>query len=93
MDKFGIFKLLNSFLQKNSKSNDEKNANEDNLANTITNIFSSLGGEKKNGFSSQKGETPIKKQVETRPLQAGMLATMNSHDAFVKRVKEKNLSK
>ncbi len=82
MDKFGIFKLINSFfsfysnVQKENSNNDKKG----NL-DPLTNILSSL--EAKNDAPKDKTPTPV-------PLQAQMLSTMRSHDDFVKRVKNNN---
>ena len=93
MDKFGIFNLLNSFFPLNSQKNENStvNSNASGLANSL---ISSLG---KNLFSStsmQNGEqaktNENQKQTVPLPLQKNMLLTINSHDEFVKRVKEKN---
>lgn len=94
MDKFGIFNLLNSFFplnaQNSEQSSDLKSTN--GLAN---NLISSLG---KSLFSqtntAQAGTTSLQKEskqvLSPHPLQKGMLSTINSHDEFVKRVKEKH---
>ena len=96
MDKFGIFKLLNSFLNlyeqnKSSSGNSSEN-------NVLSNLLSSLAPqnnlEKPNNFkpvekmSSTATNTSTKKSLP--PLQNSMLATMTSHDEFVKRVKQKS---
>lgn len=80
MDNFGIFKLLTSafdFYQKNSSKLNNQNS-------------------QKNTTISNENETqaPIKSEVArnvyAKPLQEGMIKTMNSHQAFINRVKEKN---
>ena len=86
MDKFGIFKLLNSFLSKNSQGETKETASSDNIADTIGSIFSSLSSAKNNAQTTPK-ETPAPKNP---PLQFSMLSTLNNHDAFIKRVKERN---
>lgn len=79
MDKFGIFKLLNSFFSFYSNAQKENsNSDKKEELTPLTNILSSL--EKKNS-------PPIEKPVTPAPLQAQMLSTMRSHDEFVKRVK------
>ena len=82
MDKFGIFKLLGSFMDIYNKS--KKNDGSAEIKNTNSaaeNIFSSL-------FNAGQKTDPIKKERVPDPLQSGMLATMRSHDEFVRRVKE-----
>ena len=86
MDKFGIFKLLNSFLSKNSQSETKDTSSSDNIADTIGSIFSSLSSQQNNVQTTQK-ETPA---LKNPPLQSSMLSTLNNHDAFIKRVKERN---
>lgn len=94
MDKFGIFNLLNSFFPLNSQSGEQSDANKSNsgLASTL---ISSLG---KNLF--QPKEVPLNSEQNSikvgpaqstpMPLQKNMILTINSHDEFVKRVKEKH---
>lgn len=88
MDKFGVFNILNSLFSltgqsEPSKTNEKKPFTLDNLLSTIT----------ENLNKNSKPEV-AKKQDENKkvfaPLQTSMLSTMHSHDAFVKRVKEKN---
>lgn len=92
MDKFGIFKLLNSFLSPsaNNKTDGEKenSANGDILKSLISSLSSNN--------SDKKDTAPVAPKPPTKPtvpLQSGMLYTMNSHDEFIKRVKQKHLQK
>ena len=97
MDKFGIFKLLNSFLtflgQKQSDStqnsawqNDKQTSNS-NTSDVVSNLIKSLS----NNSQPQQQPTSETKNVKTiAPLQVNMLKTMNSHDEFIRRVKQKN---
>ncbi len=100
MDKFGIFNLLNSFLNFSNSTGTEKetsptpqNAQKSgNILSTLTELLN------KNalGNSSQNTPAPAKNiQAETPPLplQSQMISTMNSHDDFIKRVKDKNARK
>jgi hypothetical protein len=82
LDKFGIFKLLNSFFSFYSNAQKE-NSNSDKKENLapLTNILSSL---------ETKNTPPKEKPLPPAPLQAQMLSTMRSHDDFVKRVKNNN---
>ncbi len=68
MDKFGIFNLLSSFL--------DKNQHPENAVQPENPLH--------------RTETSTPKPIPVIPLQSNMLNTMNSHDLFVKRVKEKN---
>ena len=81
MDKFGIFNLLNSLLSKNSSEisdNSQQNSG-------VENFLSSLISPKK-----QPEKSNATKISPPSPLQSSMLGTISSHDAFIKRVKEKN---
>ena len=86
MDKFGIFKLLNSFLSKNSQGETKDTSSSDGFNDAIGNLFSSLSTNKTNA------PTELKQPPATKapPLQSSMLSTLNNHDAFIKRVKERN---
>ena len=86
MDKFGIFKLLNSFFNfyEQSKENPTNNP----TPFSVENLFSSLK-------ETQQTPTENSQVVEINkpplaPLQSSMLYTMSSHDEFVKRVKERH---
>ncbi len=81
MDKFGIFKLLNSFLGSGKDQNSFSSTNgSDFLTSALNNIIP-------NQQPNNNPPTPIKTE---KPLQSNMLFTMRSHDEFVKRVKQKN---
>ena len=88
MDKFGIFKLLNSFLDAYQKPADKENVSNDKppTDNSVLSAFSNL---LKPTPAPQKQSKPLSQS----PLQQNMVATMISHDEFVKRVKEKNTQK
>ena len=103
MDKFGIFKLLNSFFQLNGQQKEQNTPESKQNGTSIGDILSALNS----GFSSLKNTsspTPPnnteKQTVKTNvnktnnnshpPLQASMLSVMNSHDDFIKRVKQKH---
>ncbi|MBE7089287.1 MAG: hypothetical protein E7362_00615 [Clostridiales bacterium] len=98
MDKFGIFKLLSSFMDfysknKNTNSNTENSNSSPSL--NLSNVLSSLFG-KDNSQSQplENSQVPQKQKTSTQevtakpPLQNKMLAVMTSHDNFVKRVKK-----
>ena len=83
MDKFGIFKLLNSFF-------DYYKENKKDLPENINAIF--------NGLTGKPEEKPVDKntkapEIKPMPLQHKMLSTIKSHDELVKRVLEKQKSK
>lgn len=87
MDKFGIFKLLNGFLdayknfQPKTTSSSQENEQSINDKNPLSSLFSQTAEEK---------PKPLKTTPKTTPLQNDMLSTINNHDLLVKRVKEKN---
>ena len=99
MDKFGVFNLLNSFLNFSNSNKENFNSAPDkdnadgvkNILSTITDILN------KNAGKNNAPSTPTPQKMATTntppiPLQSKMLSTMNSHDDFIKRVKEKNKS-
>lgn len=79
MDKFGVFNLLNSLLTFYEK---KKNENPVDVADKSENGEQNLRSE---------NSLPSDKKISA-PLQKNMLGTLSSHDAFIKRVKERNLS-
>ena len=82
MDKFGIFKLINSFLSFYSNAQKENfNGDKKETLAPLNTLFSSL---------EQKNTPPKEKPLSKAPLQAQMLSTMRTHDDFVKRVKNNN---
>ncbi len=95
MDKFGIFKLLNSFLSQNGQNNTSQTENPlgaQNNENPLATLLNSLTKGTKSSADNISPPAP-KTQNDNKtfaPLQSAMLSTMNSHDQFVKRVKEKN---
>ena len=94
MDKFGIFKLLNSFLGQDGNSPSQSGTENSSFNNGVTDLLSSFlkGGIKENSSSNPEKAAPKKPTPDRAfaPLQRSMLSTMNSHDEFIKRVKEKN---
>ena len=94
MDKFGIFKLLNSFLnfcQQNKgdlAQNSVQNKEQFNLANLVNSLTKNSTESGKKEVKTSPSTPPLINQ--TAPLQQSMLSTMTSHEQFVKRVKEKN---
>lgn len=90
MDKFGVFNLLNSFLNMNKQTADAVKNNDD-ASSPLNNLLSALTSGLKNSPAPQKNTATAKpNNISTAPLQSSMLNTMTSHDEFVKRVKEKN---
>ena len=98
MDKFGFFKLLNSFLTPSAQQNAENDGKSDSKIDGKTDLLSSLLNSLSEQYSKKEPDfnsKPSAPQVPVQPtpqppLQAGMLKTMNSHDDFIKRVKSKN---
>ena len=86
MDKFGIFKLLGSFMDyfgKVKPNNDTQNPSEN--KNVLDNLLGIFNKQNNTPSPSENKKIPVAK-----PLQSSMLSTMNNHDNFVKRVKAKN---
>lgn len=82
MDKFGIFNLLNSFLsvyQNNKTACPDVNAHTPNASEAAAPV-------------PRPAETAksVPPRANVPPLQASMLNVLSSHDAFVRRVREKN---
>ena len=79
MDNFGIFKLLGSLYDYLRNQTPQNNA---------------ASFDARPLFSSQKQNadppSPAEVKAALPPLQNSMLSVMSSHDAFVKRVKDKN---
>ena len=88
MDKFGIFNLLNSFFpltsQKNTGGNNTSPISNDLLSNLLTSFSKNV--ENKKSEENKKENSVVS---PPHPLQEQMLLTVSKHDAFVKRVKEK----
>ena len=96
MDKFGIFKLLNSFFNLNATDNadaseqnqNDSSVNDFNLSNFL-NAFSTAN-DKSEPHTDAKQTASKPKDKRLPPLQSSMLKTMTSHDEFVARVKKNN---
>lgn len=88
MDNFGIFKLITSFSDFLTK-NKQPDANESFGEKPI---FQTLKQAQNRNSDADKpvSSTPAEIRASLPPLKNSMLSTMSSHDAFVKRVKEKN---
>lgn len=101
MDKFGVFRLLNSFLDFYSKSKssenfsaeDNKNRKNADLSGVISSLFGGSSSAK-NGATHNPVSASAQKNGEVKnvkvPLQNSMLSVMRSHDSAVKRIREKN---
>ena len=83
MDKFGIFKLLNSFFNFYSQNKQEETSKSTDEKSPLDQLFSAI---KPSSTPQNKKEEPITVSP-TRPLQSGMLKTINSHDDIIKRAK------
>ena len=95
MDKFGIFKLLNSFFnfygQKPPENQTENSDNGGQSFFAVSNLLKSLNNNSgTNNFNPSPTKPEQKSPPAFMPLQANMLKTMSSHDEFIKRVKQKN---
>ncbi len=94
MDKFGIFKLLNSFLNFNAQKETSSQPDTFNKNSDTTDLFSKLLSSlnKNDGEKNAPIKEPADKSTKksSPPLQTNMLKTMTSHEEFIKRVKQKN---
>ena len=82
MDKFGIFNLLNSLFNANTKSAPEED--KINIQNNTT-----LNTPKSEEFKQDNQKTikiNANKNISGKPLQSYMLNTMSFHDEIIKRV-------
>ncbi len=98
MDKFGIFKLLNSFLNfyQQNKGNSTSNGKENSslgLSNMLSSLLTKNADDSNLLSAPKKEEKPLDNLKIKAPLQQSMLSIMNEHDKFVKRVKENNFLK
>lgn len=94
MDKFGIFKLLNSFFDfyKNGNAQSSTPPPEKTNASAAAtserpNLLEGLFKGFNNAEPQQSDQQQKKKMPLPAPLQASMLNTIHSHDAFINRVK------
>ena len=91
MDKFGIFKLLNSFFnlntQKNPDTQSESASKSLDTNDLLTKLLSGINNNQNNTAPTPPNPKP--QQKPSPPLQSDMLRTMHSHDEFIKRVKQK----
>lgn len=80
MDKFGIFKLLNSFYNfyENNKNSFPPTDKENNTASPLSFLVP----------KPVRSEPEKEKRPSPTPLQINMLSTINSHDAIVRRVQK-----
>ncbi len=99
MDKFGFFKLLNSFLTPSTQSDedfdtkngDKNNDKSDALSSLLKNLTEQNSIKEKDATLSKPPVQQASVQpTPPPPLQASMLRTMISHDDFIKRVQSKN---
>ena len=89
MDKFGIFKLLNSFF--NFYEQSKENSLDLSPPLSVENLLSTPSNNQVK--STEKTQAPEQNKAPLPPLQSSMLYTMTNHDEFVKRVKEKHGNK
>ena len=98
MDNFGIFKLLNSFLNYYQTNSNDKNqadtTDKKPFVSLVDNLFQTVTDKQKQPSPQEKPkDAPDLNYLESpsaKPLQSRMLSTMQSHDLFIKRVMEKN---
>ena len=86
MDKFGIFKLLNSFFNFYEQNKSRANVPPPDEKKDISDLISSL-------LPTKNEKQPPNQKKSSAPLQNSMLATMTSHDQFIKRVKQSQQKK
>lgn len=82
MDKFGVLNLLNSLIgvyEKNKSQNSAASPSE-NSQPSAPNLAP----------SAEKNNPESKKPVAAPPLQRSMIKTLDCHDAFIERVKNRN---
>ncbi len=93
MDKFGIFNLLNSFLNPSATNSDVANEQDKKENSTAPDLLNGLlNGLKNNSSSTPEQVKPIENN-KIQPLQSQMLSTIKSHDQIIKRVQEHNTKK
>ena len=83
MNKFGIFSLLNSFLEfykKNNVNKGEEKETKQDFSSILNNFL---------GSNKESKSTPPPVNNSAMPLQRDMLNVMASHDEIVKKVLEK----
>lgn len=94
MDKFGIFKLLNSFFNFYEQSKSTSSTQENKHSGGFSDFLSAFNSQQNQTTTQNVNATnPAEKKTAERvlpPLQTSMLSTMNSHDEFIKRVKNRN---
>jgi hypothetical protein len=102
LDKFGIFNLLNSFLQSSGNSIGQNNDQSGDALSSFLSAFSNAENEKSAvKDNAQTAEKPQNSQASTQEkstqspyrLSAPLLSAMRTHDEFIKRVKKSNQQK
>jgi len=97
MDKFGIFNLLNSFLNlsspRNSDTSNLKQVENPPEQNILGNLLSTINGNSNNVERPKQNAVKPDSATYNAPLTIGMLSTMHAHDQHVKRVQSKNTLK
>ena len=97
MDKFGIFNLLNSFLNlsspRNSDTSSLKQVENPPEQNILGNLLSTINGNSNNVERPKQNAVKPDSTTKNAPLTLGMLSTIHAHDQHVKRVQSKNTLK
>lgn len=96
VDKFGILKLANSFLKSFDTKNEtaeQTNGNLDKSQSILSTITDALKNKSLLNANDDANKKVDKSKFNQAPLNQKMLATMQSHDKFIQRVKSNNPTK
>ena len=91
MDKFGIFKLLGSFMDYYAKNKSPSSVNGEKSANPETKGLNALGDVLTSLFKKNKNAADARFTAKDTPapLKNSMLDAIKRHDAIVNRIKRK----
>ncbi len=96
MDKFGIFNLLNSFLNLSGDKDSQNSQSPAQSSATPNDFLSGLLNNLNNPTNNQPANQNEKEITAPRkplaPLQRKMLSTMSTHDQIINRINDKNKS-
>lgn len=90
MDKFGIFKLVNSFFNFYNQSKNQSDSSTESNSNPLDALLKNFSAPKQQVENDKEHKNNMPPKV---PLQSQMLSTIAYHDQVVKRVKEKTTVK